>query len=45
MKAPQEGNLKGTGAGYPPVPQDETAGKKTSVEEQGGFPEAPGEKQ
>ena len=29
----------------PPVPQDELVGKKTNVDEQGAFPEAPGEKE
>ena len=33
------------GAGYLPVPQDELAGKKISVDEQGAFPEAPWEKE
>jgi len=39
------GSLKGTGAGYPTVLQDEPAGKKTSLDEQGAFSEAPGEKE
>lgn len=43
--APQEGSLKGTGAGCPPVPQDEPMGKMTGMDEQGAFPEAPGEKE
>jgi len=30
---------------YPPVLQDEPAGKKAGVDEQGALPEAPGEKE
>ena len=44
LVTPQEGSLKGTGAGCPPEPQDEPIGKKTGVDEQGDFPEAPGQK-
>jgi len=33
----QGGSLKGTGAGYPHVPQDEPVGKMTGLAEQGAF--------
>ena len=45
LAAPQDESLKGTGAGYLPVLQDEQVGKKARVDKQGAFPETPGEKQ
>ena len=41
----QEGSLKGTGADYPPVPQSEPVRKKTGMDDQGDFLEAPAEKE
>jgi len=38
---PEEGSLRGAGADCLPVPQDELARKKASMNEQGAFPEAP----
>jgi len=43
LVAPQEGSLRATGAGCPLL-SDESAGKKTSVDDQGAFLEAPGGK-
>ena len=42
-KIPEEGTLKGTGAGCTPEPQNDLARKKTGVDELGTILEALGE--